>query len=50
MTLIYEIMCNLFRASHTERLEILDAVDLSERFKKTLPLLLRQIEVRSCRT
>ena len=33
------------RASHSERLEILDAVDLSERFKKTLPLLLRQIEV-----
>lgn len=42
-----DVCAAIVRASHSERLEILDAVDLSERFKKTLPLLLRQIEVRS---
>jgi ATP-dependent Lon protease len=40
-----DVCAAIVRASHSERLEILDAVDLSDRFKKTLPLLLRQIEV-----
>lgn len=39
-----DVCAAIVRASHAERLEILDAVDLTERFKKTLPLLLRQIE------
>ena len=41
-----DVCAAIVRASHSERLEILDAVDLSDRLKKTLPLLLRQIEVR----
>lgn len=32
-------------ANHEERLAVLDSVDLSERIKKTLPLLRRQIDV-----
>ncbi|GIY24784.1 lon protease homolog 2, peroxisomal [Caerostris extrusa] len=39
-----DVCAAIVRASHTERLQILDAVDLAERFKKTLPLLVRQIE------
>jgi len=39
-----DVCAAIVRASHAERLEILDAVDLTERFRKTLPLLLRQIE------
>lgn len=38
-----DVCAAIVRASHAERLEILDAVDLTERFKRTLPLLLRQI-------
>ena len=40
-----DICAAVIKASHSERLEILDAVDLTERFEKTLPLLLRQIDV-----
>ena len=40
-----DICAAVIKASHSERLEILDAVDLTERFEKTLPLLMRQIEV-----
>ncbi|RWS29489.1 Lon protease-like protein: peroxisomal [Leptotrombidium deliense] len=39
-----DVCAAIVRASHSERLQILDAVDLAERFRKTLPLLLRQIE------
>lgn len=40
-----DICAAMVKASHEERLQILDAVDLAERFRKTLPLLIRQIEV-----
>lgn len=40
-----DICASMIKASHEERLEILDAVDLVDRFRKTLPLLKRQIEV-----
>ena len=40
-----DVCAAIVRASHAERLQILDSVDLSERFRKTLPLLIRQIEV-----
>lgn len=40
-----DVCAAIVRASHNERLQILDAVDLAERFRKTLPLLIRQIEV-----
>jgi ATP-dependent Lon protease len=33
------------KASYAEKIQVLDAVDLNERFKKALPLLMRQIEV-----
>ncbi|XP_054710679.1 lon protease homolog 2, peroxisomal-like [Uloborus diversus] len=39
-----DVCAAIVRASHSERLQILDAVDLAERFRKTLPLLVRQIE------
>lgn len=39
-----DICAAIVRASHDERLQILDAVDLADRFRKTLPLLVRQIE------
>lgn len=39
-----DICAAIVRATHAERLQVLDAVDLGERFKKTLPLLIRQIE------
>ena len=40
-----DVCAAIVKASHGERLQILDAVSLSERFQRTLPLLLRQIEV-----
>jgi ATP-dependent Lon protease len=40
-----DVCAAIVRASHEERLQILDSVDLAERFRKTLPLLIRQIEV-----
>ena len=39
-----DIMASIINASFNEKLEILNAVDLKERFLKALPLLLRQIE------
>ncbi|CAG2103158.1 unnamed protein product [Medioppia subpectinata] len=39
-----DVCAAIVRASHAERLQILDSVDLAERFRKTLPLLIRQIE------
>lgn len=39
-----DVCAAIVRASHAERLQVLDSVDLTERFKQTLPLLLRQIE------
>ena len=40
-----DICTSLVKASYTEKIQVLDAVDISERFKRTLPLLMRQIEV-----
>jgi len=40
-----DICASLVKASYVEKMQILDAVDISDRFKRTLPLLLRQIEV-----
>ncbi|XP_002735093.1 lon protease homolog 2, peroxisomal-like [Saccoglossus kowalevskii] len=39
-----DIFASIIKTSFNEKLQILDAVDLAERFKKTLPLLVRQIE------
>ncbi|CAG2174939.1 unnamed protein product [Oppiella nova] len=39
-----DVCAAIVRASHAERLQVLDSVDLAERFRKTLPLLIRQIE------
>ncbi|XP_041376039.1 lon protease homolog 2, peroxisomal-like [Gigantopelta aegis] len=39
-----DICAAIVKASYTEKIQVLDAVDLSERFKKALPLLMRQIE------
>ena len=41
-----DVCAAIVRATHEEKLQILDSVDLSERFRKTLPLLIRQIEVK----
>jgi len=40
-----DICASLVKTSFTEKIQVLDAVDVGERFKKTLPLLMRQIEV-----
>ncbi|XP_052818776.1 lon protease homolog 2, peroxisomal-like [Mya arenaria] len=39
-----DICAALVKASNTEKIQVLDAVDLTDRFKKALPLLMRQIE------
>jgi ATP-dependent Lon protease len=39
-----DLCASLVTASFIEKLQVLDAVDLSERLKKALPLLVRQIE------
>ncbi|XP_043562859.1 lon protease homolog 2, peroxisomal [Chiloscyllium plagiosum] len=39
-----DILASIIRTSTNEKLQILDAVSLEERFKKTIPLLVRQIE------
>ena len=41
-----DICSTMVKASYAEKLQVLDAVDLTERFKKALPLLMRQIEVK----
>ncbi len=40
-----DLCASIVKTSLSEKIQVLDAVDLSERFKKTLPLLIRQIEV-----
>ncbi|KAK3576379.1 hypothetical protein CHS0354_018926 [Potamilus streckersoni] len=39
-----DICAAIVKASYTEKIQVLDSVDLTERFKKALPLLMRQIE------
>ncbi|KAJ8281198.1 hypothetical protein GJAV_G00064620 [Gymnothorax javanicus] len=39
-----DVLAAMIRTSNQEKLQVLDAVGLEERFKKTLPLLIRQIE------
>uniref|UniRef100_A0A8C3VSY9 Lon N-terminal domain-containing protein n=1 Tax=Catagonus wagneri TaxID=51154 RepID=A0A8C3VSY9_9CETA len=39
-----DILSSIIRTSNKEKLQILDAVSLEERFKMTIPLLVRQIE------
>ncbi|KAI1890030.1 hypothetical protein AGOR_G00169020 [Albula goreensis] len=39
-----DVLAAMIRTSNQEKLQVLDAVGLEERFKKTLPLLTRQIE------
>uniref|UniRef100_A0A8C5R1I7 Lon protease homolog 2, peroxisomal n=1 Tax=Leptobrachium leishanense TaxID=445787 RepID=A0A8C5R1I7_9ANUR len=42
--LLPDVLSSIIRTSNQEKLQILDAVSLEERFKVTIPLLLRQIE------
>ncbi|KAI5623963.1 lon protease-like 2, peroxisomal, partial [Silurus asotus] len=39
-----DVLAAMIRTSNTEKLQVLNSVDLEERFKKTLPMLTRQIE------
>ncbi|KAL3860391.1 hypothetical protein ACJMK2_010516 [Sinanodonta woodiana] len=39
-----DICAAIVKASYTEKIQVLDSVDLTERFRKALPLLMRQIE------
>lgn len=39
-----DVLASMIRTSNKEKLQVLDAVDLEERFKKALPLLTRQID------
>ncbi|KAI7802470.1 lon protease homolog 2, peroxisomal [Triplophysa rosa] len=39
-----DVLASMIRTSNKEKLQVLDAIDLEERFKKALPLLTRQIE------
>ncbi|XP_061677665.1 lon protease homolog 2, peroxisomal isoform X2 [Syngnathoides biaculeatus] len=39
-----DVVASMIHTSNTEKLQVLDAVSLEERFKKTLPMLTRQIE------
>ncbi|XP_031420232.1 lon protease homolog 2, peroxisomal isoform X2 [Clupea harengus] len=39
-----DVLASMIRTTNKEKLQVLDAVSLEERFKKTLPLLSRQIE------
>lgn len=43
---VADLCASIVKASYEEKLQVLDAVDLEERLKKTLPLVIRQIEVR----
>ncbi|CAE1233160.1 lon [Acanthosepion pharaonis] len=40
-----DICAAIVKASYSEKMQVLDAVDLSDRFKRALPLLMRQVEV-----
>ena len=42
-----DLCTSIVKASQAEKIQVLDAINLRERFQKTLPLLMRQIEVRS---
>eukprot|EP00079_Xenopus_tropicalis_P034863 XP_017948634.1 PREDICTED: lon protease homolog 2, peroxisomal [Xenopus tropicalis] len=42
--LLPDVLTSIIRTTNEEKLQILDAVSLEERFKVTIPLLLRQIE------
>ncbi|XP_056381611.1 lon protease homolog 2, peroxisomal [Hyla sarda] len=42
--LLPDVLTSIIRTTNEEKLQILDAVGLEERFKVTIPLLLRQIE------
>ncbi|XP_075694500.1 lon protease homolog 2, peroxisomal [Rhinoderma darwinii] len=42
--LLPDVLTSIIRTTKEEKLQILDAVELEERFKVTIPLLLRQIE------
>lgn len=44
-TMLADLVASLTKASFTEKLGILDAIDLMERFKKALPLLVRQVKM-----
>uniref|UniRef100_UPI003AAFCB15 lon protease homolog 2, peroxisomal isoform X1 n=1 Tax=Centroberyx gerrardi TaxID=166262 RepID=UPI003AAFCB15 len=39
-----DVVASMIRTSNKEKLQVLDAVSLEERFRKTLPMLTRQIE------
>ncbi|KAL5022013.1 hypothetical protein ScPMuIL_001168 [Solemya velum] len=39
-----DVCSAIVKASYTEKIQVLDAIDLTERFKKALPLVMRQIE------
>ncbi|XP_061892090.1 lon protease homolog 2, peroxisomal [Entelurus aequoreus] len=39
-----DVVASMIRSSNKEKLQVLDAISLEERFKKTLPMLTRQIE------
>ncbi|XP_043937899.1 lon protease homolog 2, peroxisomal [Protopterus annectens] len=39
-----DVLASVIRTSNQEKLQILDSISLEERFKKTIPLLVRQIE------
>lgn len=39
-----DICAAIVKASYSEKMQVLDAVDLSDRFKRALPLLMRQVE------
>ncbi|XP_063053611.1 lon protease homolog 2, peroxisomal [Engraulis encrasicolus] len=39
-----DVLASMIRTTNKEKLQVLDAIGLEERFKKTLPLLSRQIE------
>ncbi|XP_038068669.1 lon protease homolog 2, peroxisomal-like [Patiria miniata] len=41
---LLDIFASIVKASYSEKLQVLDAIDLEERIKRTLPLLARQIE------
>lgn len=41
---LLDVCASIVRATQEERLEILDTIDIAERLRKILPLLLRQIE------
>lgn len=43
-TMMVDLIASLTKASFAEKLEVLDAVGTTDRFKKALPLLIRQVK------